>query len=147
MTADGIATGLMVHSLSEIKNFCDTHTISAFVMFENDEGKVDWWASESFGGQVLLESSVSADQPKQKAAESNPMYLVLGTVIVFGLAISGMAIGVIMSNRQLKGSCGGLSSMTGNENVDASPCSLCTKPASECSKRSGAETPEEAAAE
>lgn len=31
----------------------------------------------------------------------------LATAVIFGLAMAGMAIGVIVSNRELKGSCGG----------------------------------------
>jgi hypothetical protein len=31
----------------------------------------------------------------------------LATALIFGLAMVGMAIGVIVSNRELKGSCGG----------------------------------------
>ena len=31
----------------------------------------------------------------------------LATALFFGLAMGGMAVGVIFSNRELKGSCGG----------------------------------------
>jgi len=31
----------------------------------------------------------------------------LATALIFGLAMVGMAAGVILSNRELKGSCGG----------------------------------------
>ena len=31
----------------------------------------------------------------------------LATALIFGLAMAGMAIGVIVSNRELQGSCGG----------------------------------------
>jgi hypothetical protein len=35
------------------------------------------------------------------------MDVFLLTVLIFGLAMAGMAVGVIFSNRTLKGSCGG----------------------------------------
>ncbi|MEE2642905.1 MAG: FAD:protein FMN transferase [Planctomycetota bacterium] len=147
MTADAIATGLMVKPLTEIQAFCKEHNANVFVIFESERGNLDSWASRSFEGQVLLTTVGQEIPEKNQKAENggdNPLYLILGTVIVFGLAISGMAVGVIMSNRQLKGSCGGLSAMAGENQETASPCSLCTKPASECSKRADADSPREA---
>lgn len=35
------------------------------------------------------------------------LLLILMTVVMFALLMSGMAVGVIFSNRELKGSCGG----------------------------------------
>ena len=35
------------------------------------------------------------------------MQTLLATVLFFGLAFAAMAVGVIFSNRELKGSCGG----------------------------------------
>ena len=53
-------------------------------------------------------------------------FLVVFTV--FAVAIAAMAVGVIVSNRSLKGSCGGLSQISGLE----SACDICDKP---CAKR------------
>ena len=36
----------------------------------------------------------------------------LAAFVVFGLVIVGMAVGVIFSNRRIKGSCGGLNNMS-----------------------------------
>ncbi|MBT4864135.1 MAG: (Na+)-NQR maturation NqrM [Planctomycetaceae bacterium] len=59
------------------------------------------------------------------------MKLFLVSLAVFLLATLGMAIGVILSNRRLRGSCGGLG---GRENADGqSACDLCTSPSKECS--------------
>lgn len=46
--------------------------------------------------------------------------LILSLVIIT-LAISGMAIGVIVSNKELKGSCGGLGAIMGDD------CMYCEK--------------------
>jgi thiamine biosynthesis lipoprotein len=48
---------------------------------------------------------------------------------VFAIAIIGMAVGVIFSNRRLRGSCGGLNNMPGTE---GSACEICQNPADEC---------------
>lgn len=137
MTADGLATGLMVHTLEEIKEFAKRQSLAVFVIYGDESGATQWWTSNEFTGQVLMPDEVDASTTR-KAKESNPVYMILGAIVVFGLAIAGMAIGVILSNRQLKGSCGGLSAMQENGNGEglSSPCSLCSKPASECSRRS-----------
>ncbi|MGI9507953.1 MAG: (Na+)-NQR maturation NqrM [Geminicoccaceae bacterium] len=51
-------------------------------------------------------------------------------LIIFGLAVTGMAVGVIFSNRRITGSCGGLNAVPG-----ADRCGMCGRPAgSECGK-------------
>ena len=49
--------------------------------------------------------------------------------ILFVIALTGMAVGVIFSNRRIKGSCGGLASMPGQ---DGPACDLCENPSEEC---------------
>jgi hypothetical protein len=46
--------------------------------------------------------------------------LILSLVII-SLAIAGMAVGVILSNKELKGSCGGLGAIMGED------CMYCEK--------------------
>ena len=47
--------------------------------------------------------------------------LFLITFAVLGLSITGMAVGVILSNRKLSGSCGGLGKVIGED------CMFCEK--------------------
>ena len=56
--------------------------------------------------------------------------------IVFLIAIAGMAIGVIISNKRIKGSCGGLANL--RDEHGNTMCEACTNPSPECSG-----TPEE----
>ena len=52
------------------------------------------------------------------------------SIVVFTVAMIAMAVGVIISNRRIQGSCGGLSNL---KDTDGNPyCSLCSIPASEC---------------
>ena len=49
---------------------------------------------------------------------------------IFAVALTGMAIGVIVSNRRLKGSCGGLANMKDAQGNTI--CDGCTNPSPEC---------------
>lgn len=42
-------------------------------------------------------------------------------IVVLAIVMAGMSIGVILSNKQLKGSCGGLNRVLGED------CSFCDK--------------------
>jgi uncharacterized protein len=55
------------------------------------------------------------------------MQVFMITFIIIALAIAGMALGVILSDRRIRGSCGGLNTIKGLEDS----CS-CEKP---CEKR------------
>ena len=46
------------------------------------------------------------------------MNIMLITVSVFIVAFTGMAIGVIISNRSIKGSCGGIANLMGESGCD-----------------------------
>ncbi|HUG18252.1 MAG TPA: (Na+)-NQR maturation NqrM [Planctomycetaceae bacterium] len=49
---------------------------------------------------------------------------------VFLVAVIGMAIGVIFSNKRIKGSCGGLASMKDSQGQTI--CDVCTHPSPDC---------------
>ncbi len=52
--------------------------------------------------------------------------LILSLVII-SLAISGMAVGVILSNKELKGSCGGLGAIMGDDCMYCEKEDTCTR--------------------
>jgi hypothetical protein len=58
------------------------------------------------------------------------MKIFLATLVVFALAIVGMAIGVLVSNRRIKGSCGGMAGLKDHDGK--SVCEICTNPSPEC---------------
>ena len=62
------------------------------------------------------------------------MITFLLTPLVFGIFFICLAVGVIFSNKRLKGSCGGLANMT-SEN-GKSMCEICPNNASECEDQS-----------
>ena len=58
------------------------------------------------------------------------MTTILFTLGIFAVALIGMAIGVIVSNRRIKGSCGGLANMRDPQgNI---MCEGCSDPSPEC---------------
>lgn len=58
------------------------------------------------------------------------MKIFLVTLVVFAVAVVLMAVGVLFSNRRMKGSCGGLAGM---KDADGnSMCDICTHPSAEC---------------
>ena len=62
------------------------------------------------------------------------------TPLVFGLFFMCLAVGVIFSNKRLKGSCGGLANMTGEDGK--SMCEICPNNESNCeSKLSSDDSP------
>jgi len=58
------------------------------------------------------------------------MKIFIATCVVFALAIFGMAIGVILGNCRLRGSCGGLSSLKDDNGEPL--CGSCETPAEDC---------------
>jgi len=56
--------------------------------------------------------------------------MILVSFIVFALALTGMAIGVIVSNKRIKGSCGGLGNL--RDDQGKSICEGCTTPSADC---------------
>ena len=57
----------------------------------------------------------------------------LVTLAVFIVALAGMAVGVMLSGRRIKGSCGGLSAYKDREGN--SVCEACTNPSTDCTQR------------
>jgi len=59
------------------------------------------------------------------------LWLSIGiAAVVFAVAMSGMAVGVILSNRRLRGSCGGLANLRDSQGNTL--CEGCTNPAPDC---------------
>ncbi len=52
------------------------------------------------------------------------------TLAVFLIALAGMGVGVLISNRRIKGSCGGLAGF--KDDQGNSICDACTSPSPDC---------------
>lgn len=60
------------------------------------------------------------------------LMILLITIGVFSLVLIGMAVGVILSNREIKGSCGGLNKF--KDSVGNPICDACSNPSPTCSR-------------
>ncbi|QDT66837.1 (Na+)-NQR maturation NqrM [Calycomorphotria hydatis] len=66
--------------------------------------------------------------------------VVLVVAVVIGLVIAAMAVGVIFSNREIKGSCGGLATMTDGDGN--SICMACGESPDDCEREAPPECAE-----
>lgn len=57
----------------------------------------------------------------------------LATLVIFALVMLGMSIGLFVSGRQLKGSCGGMNNL--KKLMGFNPCEACKDPSPDCPLR------------
>ena len=126
MTADAMATALLVMGPEDGYNLAESQQLPVLMLMRRDGKFVEKhtrWFPEL--------APAATHSPR-----ANSMTTFIIAAVVFLLAVTGMAIGVIVSNRRLKGSCGGLSSMTSG---DTKPmCELCSIPPEQCDTFRGA---------
>lgn len=137
MTADALATAVMVvgaeqgHQLAEKNRF-------SLLTIDRETG---------FDGEPVVRSSVNfpvlktaSDLPTSKSDTASIWPTFMAALIVFSLAIAGMAVGAIFANKPVTGSCGGMSAMAGSGEDDGSgTCGVCSKPVTDCVEREPAE--------
>ena len=124
LTADALATAIEVLGPERGMKLAEQEGVAIYQIIRKDSG-FHVQASDSF--PLVITTVPPPDSPN----ETNPVVAtVLAAVGIFALAIAGMAVGVIFSNRSIKGSCGGLANMPGQDGK--SICELCTVPAEEC---------------
>lgn len=127
MTADAIATAIMVMGAKRGMELCLGNDFDANIAnrMGNDSSNFKSVTSDNFPQiQPIQTKANSATQPQSIW----PAFA--GALIIFSLAILGMAVGAIFNEKPISGSCGGIAAKTG-EDGDTS-CSLCHKPVAEC---------------
>lgn len=116
MRADAVATTLLVLEPQAGLELCERLEVDTMLLVrERDRDAAGLAVMRSAGFEPLVQSVLS-EQPEPRSAWR--VYAIAAGVFV--LAVIGMSVGVIFSNRRLRGSCGGLASMEGEAN-----CSLC----------------------
>ncbi|MCH2183448.1 MAG: FAD:protein FMN transferase [Mariniblastus sp.] len=139
MTADALATALMVLGAGQQEgedvrqrclDFCRDQNITGFFVRRDQsvsEGGSAGFSTFSTPGFPLAAPAL-VEETGQSSGSIWPA--LLGAVVVFGIAILGMAVGAIFGHKPIQGSCGGLSAGSGQAGDTA--CSVCEQPADEC---------------
>lgn len=125
MTADALATAINVLGVERGHELASAEGAQDMILWRDGD---DLIANTSAGFPGFGQDAHTQPSAPRKA-EDSPFGTFIAVAAIFGLAICGMAVGVIFSNRRLKGTCGGLNNMPGAE---GSPCDLCQTPADEC---------------
>ena len=127
LKADAFATALMVLGPEEGYNLANEENISATFIVRD--------------GNSFTEKSTTAFEERfgalvsQTLPTGSSMKVFLAAAAVFAIAMGGMAIGVIISNRRLKGSCGGLAGL--QDQTGKTMCDMCSTPSPECAGQPG----------
>lgn len=126
LTADALATAIEVLGPERGLELAERVDVPVYLIIR-ESARFRVHASDRFP----LKQPVRTPESTESASSSvSVVATVLAAVGIFALAIAGMAVGVIFSNRSIKGSCGGLANMPGQNGK--SICELCTVPAEEC---------------
>lgn len=121
--ADALATALLVMGDTSL-DWCEDNGVRA-LLFERKDDSVVMHRS-SFFPDLIFEGRL----PPREGVPSTFWRLAIVSACVFGLALAAMAIGVILSNRRIKGSCGGMAGLTDGQGRPL--CEGCTNPSPEC---------------
>jgi thiamine biosynthesis lipoprotein len=137
MTADALATGLMVMGTEKGFALAKEQGLSVLYLDVVDEGKIVEHATGQFLQSSLADAAtLNESKPGTPASQDSAVAQwipFVAALAIFLLAVTGMAVGVLVKNRELKGSCGGLSSMPGQDGK--SICDLCTIPKDQCTNQ------------
>lgn len=123
MTADALATALLVLGPDAGPRFADEHRIAALFM-THDGQKLAVQESQTAAGRFIV---VADEVPRRREAAQETFLL---TVLIFGLAMLLLGVGVIFAKRPLRGSCGGAQGLRDEQGRPV--CEMCSNPAKEC---------------
>jgi thiamine biosynthesis lipoprotein len=137
MEADALATTLLILGPNEGATWAKKHQIAALLLFRRD-GKIIQQATPHFDQFIhsdLSKKATASNLPEQEPSPNGSagMTLLL-TGFIVAISLIGMAAGVILSNRRLRGSCGGLAGLRDAQGQTL--CDGCTNPSPDCQNNS-----------
>ena len=140
MLADSWATAMMILGTQQGSEIAEANQLSVLFQEVQLDKSVKQTAHGLFTTNAVVSVPNQANAPTDDAAtngtasketaNSMPWFPFAAAAVIFLIAIGGMAIGTMLQNKSLKGSCGGLASMPGSEGK--SICELCTIPKDQC---------------
>lgn len=132
MTADATATTLSVMGADEGVAFAKQHQLDTLFMTRDADGKFTVATTGRFDSisQSIFDQTGSSDQAMSSTSMNAFMPIAIVCLCVFGLAVVGLAVGVLMGRRPISGSCGGLANKRDADgNVS---CGICSNPDNAC---------------
>lgn len=134
MTADALATAVMVMGPKQGASVCDTLGVEYLTMTRI--GGRDDVLDEKRSASFPLRNLSGAAPEKNVGAGQSIWPTFIGATVVFVLVILGMAVGSIFANKPVRGSCGGLANMAKGDG-EAESCGVCSKPTTDCVEKAG----------
>ncbi len=116
MTADALATAIMVRGPEAGYNLALREQLPVLLLV--------------YEGNGLVEKSSPQMQRLIANKDGSSVTVFLMALVIFAIAILGMSVGVLFSNRRLKGTCGGLAGLKNEQGQTL--CEACTNPSDEC---------------
>lgn len=124
MTADALATAVNVLGYERGQQVVRDFGGTLFVLEYEGEG----FKEAMFADFPFVESPIASSEPQATSF----LGMAIAAAVVFGIALLGMAIGVMFGRKPITGSCGGLAQLKGG--VIPSACEMCGKKTKECSE-------------
>ena len=134
LTADALATAVMVLGFERADELGQSNDWGAemFVLERQDASSEEFAEKVTGGFPLTVDPAEPAGAESAKGLAFLPMLAI--TFGFFIVVLVAMSVGVIFSNRRIKGSCGGLAAL---EQLNAAPgtkisCSMCSNPSEQC---------------
>ncbi len=141
MEADAWATAISVLGPAEGARFAKVNGIDCLLLTRAASG----FEATVVGNFPAPTQPDTADATEPTPVETSKWPVFIAALVIFLVALAGMAIGVIISNKRLKGSCGGIAGLKGPAGQTA--CDLCAMPSPECRGERAESNPLPASAE
>ena len=132
MTADAMATTLSVLGAEEGVAFAKQHHLDTLFMTRDANGKFSLATTGQFNSirKPTSDQAGTSTETMSSSYMTTLMPIAIVCLCVFGLAVAGLAAGVLLGRRPISGSCGGLANKRDADgNVS---CSLCSNPDNAC---------------
>jgi len=141
--ADALATAILVMGADAGEAWANRHGVDSLFLTDI-EGQIERRQTGSFpiassAGSTNTEAKPGAKAERKRSSNFVPVVLI--SFFVFGLALLGMAIGVIIGNRRIQGSCGGIAGLKDGDGRTA--CELCQNPSPACQGENSQATADE----